>query len=120
MHSDDGQWNPAEFGSVLEAIKDATGMSQRDLAGLAGVHHSQVSRWKKGTHQPGYDKVVRLAAASRDKYPELGDLTPALLKAAGYGAGFTEQAGSNVSSFGTAGDVVTEEKDGGEEAGSAS
>jgi len=50
------------------------------------VSHSQVSRWKAGSHQPGYAAMMRLGAELRKAHPGLGDLAPRLLRLAGYPA----------------------------------
>lgn len=82
MHS---RWDEAPaFSDLLAAIIEGTGLSQRELADLAGVSHSQVSRWKAGEHQPGYGPMLRLGAELLKDYPSLGDLTPELLRLAGY------------------------------------
>jgi transcriptional regulator with XRE-family HTH domain len=82
MHS---RWDEApEFGELLSAILASTGLSQREVADLAGVSHSQVSRWKAGGHQPGYAAMMRLGTELAKAYPALGDLTPRLIQLAGY------------------------------------
>jgi transcriptional regulator with XRE-family HTH domain len=84
MHS---RWDEApDFGELLSAIITSTGLSQREIAELAGVSHSQISRWKAGAHQPGYAAMMRLGTELRYAYPSLGDLTPSLVKLAGYPA----------------------------------
>lgn len=78
-------WDKELLRRLLVMITDETGISQRKLADLAGVHHAQVSRWKSGMHRPDYDAMARLGAALRRDYPRLPDLTQELLAATGRG-----------------------------------
>jgi transcriptional regulator with XRE-family HTH domain len=79
-------WDKELLRRLLILIVDETGISQRKLADLAGVHHAQVSRWKSGMHRPDYESMARLGAALRSGYPQLPDMTQALLAATGRGA----------------------------------
>jgi len=79
-------WDKELLRRLLILITDETGMSQRKLAELAGVHHAQVSRWKSGMHRPDYESMTRLGAALRKEYPKLPDLTGALIAATGRSA----------------------------------
>jgi transcriptional regulator with XRE-family HTH domain len=67
--------------AALAAIEDA-GLSKSDIAKIAGVHRSQVSRWFSGEHRPGYDPAMRVAGYLRREHPRLADEFTA---AAGYG-----------------------------------
>lgn len=78
-------WTPAELSRLIDAIRESSGLTQRKLASLAAVHHSQVSRWKSGEHRPAYDQITRLAAALTEGYPDLAEEAAALPAAAGYG-----------------------------------
>jgi transcriptional regulator with XRE-family HTH domain len=78
-------WTPAELSRLIDGITEASNLTQRRLAALAEVHHSQISRWKSGEHQPAYDKITRLAAAIARDYPELAGEAAQLPGAAGYG-----------------------------------
>jgi transcriptional regulator with XRE-family HTH domain len=83
MHSL-SRWDKDRFGALLDELISSTGLSQREIADLADVHHSQVSRWRAGTHRPGFDKVAALGAGVRRKFPQVPDYTSRLLDAAGY------------------------------------
>ncbi len=78
-------WDPGELSRLIDAIRESSGLTQRKLAALARVHHSQVSRWKSGEHRPAYDQITRLAAALAEDYPDLAEEATALPAAAGYG-----------------------------------
>lgn len=95
-------WDPRSFGKLIEDIVRVAGISQNRIAALAGVHHSQVSRWKTGMHRPDYDQIAKLAAGLSEAHPELGALAPALFRAAGYGAGFSAADQDVVSAAGSA------------------
>lgn len=81
MHS---KWDAARFRELLDGALTASGKSQRELAALTGVSHSQISRWKSGQHQPDYDNVCALAIALMRVAPQMGNLAGPLLTAAGY------------------------------------
>ena len=67
--------------AALAAIEDA-GLSKSDIAKIASVHRSQVSRWFSGENRPGYDAAMRIAGYLRRDNPQLaGEFTAA----AGYG-----------------------------------
>lgn len=125
VHQD---WSPAELSRLIDQITADTGMSQRALAKIAGVHHSQISRWKSGGHQPGYDRITRLATGITEARPEIDPaIIPALYRAAGYGAGFTTPPPSVRQQLREIGDVIAEHErdapgndDDGTESGSGS
>lgn len=78
-------WDKELLRRLLVMITDETGISQRKLGELAGVHHSQVSRWKSGMHRPDYESMARLGAGLHREFPKFPDLTPELLAATGRG-----------------------------------
>lgn len=78
-------WSPAELSRLIDAIRESSGLTQRKLASLAAVHHSQVSRWKSGEHRPAYDQITRLSTALARDYPDLIEEAAQLPPAAGYG-----------------------------------
>lgn len=78
-------WDPAQLSALIDGIRETTGLTQRKLALLAGVHHSQISRWKSGEHRPAYDQITRLATALTEGYPDLAEEAAQLPAAAGYG-----------------------------------
>jgi transcriptional regulator with XRE-family HTH domain len=96
MHS---RWDEAEFRRLLQSAIDDTGLSQREVAGLAGVSHSQISRWMNGLHRPSYDNVRQLAGGLQQLRPSLGDLTAPLLRAAGYGDPLTAEERAAAEAF---------------------
>jgi transcriptional regulator with XRE-family HTH domain len=64
------------------AAAERTGLTKADIARIAGVHRSQVSRWVSGEQRPSYERTMRLAAHLRREHPELAG---ELVAAAGYG-----------------------------------
>lgn len=78
-----GQWDKPRFRKLLAGAMEAYGLSQREVADLAGVSHSQVSRWMSGAHRPDYENTRQLGAALAERGR---DLTIPLLFAAGYDA----------------------------------
>lgn len=78
-------WDPAELSRLIDAIRESSGLTQRKLAVLAKVHHSQITRWKSGEHRPAYDQITRLATALTEGYPDLAEEAAQLPAAAGYG-----------------------------------
>lgn len=76
-----GHQTPARLAAVFAAMT-AAGLSKSDIARIAGVHRSQVSRWFTGETRPTYDTAMRLAAGIRPVHPELAD---EFVSAAGYG-----------------------------------
>lgn len=79
-------WDGTRFRELIELALGESGLSQRELAVMAHVSHSQISRWKAGLHRPSYDNVTALAAALAQAAPELSDMSGPLLAAAGYAA----------------------------------
>src|SRR5258708_6163626 len=77
-----GPQTPARLAAVFNAMTDA-GLSKSDIAKIAGVHRSQVSRWFTGETRPTYHTAMRLAAGiTHDGHRELAD---EFVIAAGYG-----------------------------------
>src|SRR6185437_3820034 len=76
-------WDSAKFRDLLKRIMDETGLSQRDVADLAGISRPQVSRWLSGAHRPNFDALQKFATAAR-RYPGQEDAVAGLLAAAGY------------------------------------
>jgi transcriptional regulator with XRE-family HTH domain len=85
-----GSWDSARFREVLRLIKDRTGLSQEQLANLAGRHRTQFNRWTRAENKPGYDAVARLASEIIASHPEAADLAKELLTSAGYGVSSLE------------------------------
>ena len=78
MHA--GGWNPGALSAALSAMQDE-GLSQGDIAKLAGVNRSQVNRWARGEHRPAYDRALRLARATAARMPAVA---ARFMTAAGY------------------------------------
>ena len=78
MHYED--WSAARIAAALARLED-TGLSQPNMARLAGVSQSTVNRWSRGKVQPGYAAVRKLAVAVWRKHPALAK---ELVEASGY------------------------------------
>src|SRR5262245_32578788 len=52
-----------EIARVLQAEREAAGLSHADLAARAGVNAATLARIERGTHAPSLDMVERLLAA---------------------------------------------------------
>jgi DNA-binding XRE family transcriptional regulator len=52
-----------KFGLRLKELREAAGLSQAELANRAGMKQSSVSAYEQGSREPGWGKVVALAAA---------------------------------------------------------
>jgi transcriptional regulator with XRE-family HTH domain len=50
-----------ERGRKLRALRQATGLSQRELARQLGIHHSNLGYWEKSGNLPGSDVLPQLA-----------------------------------------------------------
>lgn len=77
------EWDAPAFARTIRLLKDH-GLTITDLATLAGVHRSQVSRWSSGAHRPGYDPLQRLAESLLSERPELRPVIIDLCAHAGY------------------------------------
>lgn len=42
-------------------LRDANGMKDSDVAKKTGVSQTTLSEWKRGTYQPGVEKLIKLA-----------------------------------------------------------
>lgn len=71
-----------EFAKLLLELRDYRGLSQSQLADLAGLDHSTVSRFEKGDRKPLKETVVRLSRALNIREPDTRYYQ--LLEAAGY------------------------------------
>jgi len=50
-------------GDNLRALREAAGLSQRELAYLTGVSHAAVNRWERGVRTPDANRLVAVARA---------------------------------------------------------
>lgn len=56
------RFNP-ELGARIRKVRTLRGLQQRDLAGLAGISSSRLSKYESGTHPPTVLCLSRLALA---------------------------------------------------------
>ena len=47
-------------GKIIREARKVAGLSQQELAELAGVPRQSIARWEQGTVEPGFDTVRRL------------------------------------------------------------
>lgn len=52
-----------EFGELLRKLREDKGLSQQDLAELAGVQASAISHFELGRRLPSFENIRRLADA---------------------------------------------------------
>jgi transcriptional regulator with XRE-family HTH domain len=64
------EWQPTRLAAVLAAAEQA-GLTKSDVARIARVHRSQVSRWFNGYQRPGYDAAMRVAGYLEKEQPAL-------------------------------------------------
>lgn len=48
----------------IKAARQAMGKTQSELGDIVNVGKANVSHWEKGTHQPSFDQIIAIAAAS--------------------------------------------------------
>lgn len=51
------------YGAHLTALREAAGLTQQQLAGKLGVHHSNIAFWERAGKPPRGDVLPKLAAA---------------------------------------------------------
>jgi transcriptional regulator with XRE-family HTH domain len=51
------------FGPRLRALRTAAGLTQVELASLAGIHHHSLTKLEAGERDPNWATVLALAAA---------------------------------------------------------
>lgn len=79
-------WPASRFRELIQQILDQTEMTYSQLAGLVGIHPSQLSRWANGRIRPSFDTLRNLGEALQRHYPQLKIGPQELLTAAGYTA----------------------------------
>lgn len=52
-----------DFGKRLKELREATGLTQKELADRAGLSLRAVSHWEQGLREPGYSNLRALAKA---------------------------------------------------------
>lgn len=60
MHSDDAE-NQTDFAQRLRELRRQKNLSQAQLAKLAGVHSTHISRYERGLSRPTADTLKRVA-----------------------------------------------------------
>lgn len=75
-----GTWNGTRVAAAIIQLKDA-GMSEANIALLAGVSRATANRWARGANRPDHDSVQRLAARVWHDHP---GTARELVEAAGY------------------------------------
>lgn len=53
--------------------KKVLGISQREMAALAGVTQATVSRWESGAWEPNRDELARIRAEAKRRDPKWND-----------------------------------------------
>lgn len=56
---------PEGFGDRLARLRRAMGWNQKELAARIGEKPNQISKWERGTYEPRFAVVVKVAAALR-------------------------------------------------------
>ena len=51
------------FGTKLRQLREAAGLTQKELAVKSGLTQQAIDTWERGTRDPGWSKVVKLCAA---------------------------------------------------------
>ena len=55
--------NAAFFGERLRQLREAASLTQQQLAESVGCTWESISRWERGTREPGWSQVLALAQA---------------------------------------------------------
>lgn len=79
-------WDSARFSEALARVRSKTGLSQKALADLGHVNPSLLSRWLSGASRPSFGNLETFIGSLRRERPDLDDLMPELIAAAGYGS----------------------------------
>jgi transcriptional regulator with XRE-family HTH domain len=58
-----GGWPASGFGGRLKAERERAGLSQRELAELAGCHYMTISEMERGVGEPAWPLALALAKA---------------------------------------------------------
>ena len=60
-----------KVGENLVRLRTAAGISQEDLAYMAGMHRNEISQLERGLRVPRVDTLVKLAQSLEAEYAEL-------------------------------------------------
>ncbi len=55
--------NPAWFSGRLKELREAKGLTQAELAELAGLSQRAISHWEQGQREPLWSNILTLCAA---------------------------------------------------------
>lgn len=67
------------LGEAVRQLRTQAGMSQEQLAELAGTDLKQIGGVERGTRNPSYETLMRLAAALETRVGAIADLADRLL-----------------------------------------
>ncbi len=77
-------WPVDQFAALIDRILGATGLNKAQLASIAGMNPSQLSRWIGGSTRPRFESLVTLGEALKARHPQAGVGPQDLVRAAGY------------------------------------
>jgi len=63
MHKEDTEIENIEFAQRLKELRKKNGYSQRELAEVTGLHHSQYGRYERGGSKPYANTLTKIADA---------------------------------------------------------
>lgn len=52
---------PSAFAARLRALRERVGYTQAEVATAVGVGYQTYLRWERGTHEPEYSQLIKLA-----------------------------------------------------------
>lgn len=58
-----GGWEPTGFGDRLRELRSERGLTQDEIAALAGCHPMTIAKLERGTQEPGWPLVRALCQA---------------------------------------------------------
>jgi transcriptional regulator with XRE-family HTH domain len=50
-----------EFGNFFKDCRKESGLSQKEVAKMLGIHQSNVSDWENNVSRPDYEKLIELS-----------------------------------------------------------
>lgn len=66
----------ARFGESVRSLRTKRGLSQEELAEIAGLHRNYIGGVERGERNVGLENIVKLAAALSVKTKDLFDSLP--------------------------------------------
>ncbi|MFI7628457.1 helix-turn-helix domain-containing protein [Microbispora rosea] len=100
-------WPVDQFAALIDRILDVTGLNKAQLASLAGMNPSQLSRWMSGASRPRFESVAALGEALQSRHPEAGVGPRELIEAAGYKAPASADEARNLAAVESAAEPPT-------------